>query len=36
MQFAHPSYLWFLILLLPIAYWYLRTYHKRYSEPSFS
>lgn len=30
MQFAHPSYLWFLILLLPIAYWYLRTYHKRY------
>jgi len=31
MKFAHPSYLWFLLLLIPLVIWYIRYHRQKYA-----
>lgn len=36
MNFAHPTYLWFLLLLIPLVVWYVRNYRQKYPSMGLS
>lgn len=36
MKFAHPAYLWLLLVLIPCIYWYIRTCRNRHASVGFS